>query len=83
MSIRSIAETGILLISTNELVIPSAKALIDTRRPLINTSVASAPKPRKLTAAEPLAVESWLLPRVEKVPLPATGILSRSCCKLS
>ena len=58
ISIRSIAATGILLISTKEFTIPSAKALLATRRPLISTSVASAPKPLRLIAAPPLAVES-------------------------
>ena len=31
--------------------------------------------------AAPFAVESWLLPRVEKAPLPLTGIFSSSCCR--
>ena len=73
------ADTGIELISTNELVILSAKALIATRRPLISTSVASGPMPRSDTAAAPFAVESWLLLRVEKVPAPVAGMRSSSC----
>ena len=73
------ADTGIELISTNELVILSAKALIATRRPFIRTSVASGPIPLRDTAAAPLAVESWLLLRVEKVPAPVAGIRSSNC----
>ena len=80
---RSIADTGMLLISTNEFEIPSAKALDPTRRPLISTKVASGPKPRKLIDAPPLAVESWLLPRVENAPEPFAGIRSSNCCRLS
>ena len=70
---RSIAATGIVLMSTKLVVMDSANELIATRRPLTSTSVASAPRPRRLTDAAPLAVESWLLPRVENVPLPTNG----------
>ena len=59
--------------STKLVVMLSANELIATRRPFTSTSVASAPSPRRLTAAAPLAVESWLLPRVENVPLPTNG----------
>ena len=68
--------------STKSDVMLSAKALIATRRPFTSTSVASAPRPRRLTEAAPLAVESWSLPRVENVPLPAKGCFSSSCCRL-
>jgi len=78
---RSIAATGIVLTSTKLVVMLSAKALIATRRPFTSTSVASAPSPRRLIAEAPLAVESWLLPRVENVPLPAKGCFSINCCR--
>ncbi len=68
--------------STNEFATPSAKEETATRRPLSKTSVESAPKPRKLIAAAPFAVVSWLLPWVEKVPTPAEGKRSKSCCRL-
>ena len=78
---RSIAATGIVLMSTKLVVMDSANELIATRRPLTSTSVASAPRPRRLIEAAPLAVESWLLPRVENVPFPTNGLF-RSCCRL-
>jgi hypothetical protein len=76
------AETGMVLMSTKLVVMLSANALIATRRPLTSTSVASAPRPRRLIEAAPFAVESWLLPRVEKVPFPVNGCFSISCCRL-
>ncbi len=81
-STRSIAATGIELMSTKLVVMFSANELIATRRPLTSTSVASAPRPRRLMEAAPFAVESWLLPRVENAPLPLAGIFSMSCCRL-
>jgi hypothetical protein len=83
ISTRSIAETGIALMSTKFVVMLSAKGLIATRRPLTSTRVASAPRPRRLIEAAPLAVESWLLPRVENAPLPFEGIFSMSCCRFA
>ena len=77
------ADTGIALISTNELVMLSANALMATRRPLISTKVASGPIPLRDTEAAPFAVESWLLLRVEKVPAPVAGMRSSNCCKFS
>jgi hypothetical protein len=63
---RSIAATGIELISTKFVVMFPANALIATRRPLTSTSVASAPSPLRLIEAALFAVESWLLPRVRR-----------------
>ena len=75
------AATGIELMSTKLVVMSWANELTATRRPFTRTSVASEPRPRRLTPAAPLAVESWLLPRVENVPAPTNGCFSSSCCR--
>ena len=59
--------------STNDVSMPLANGLTDTRRPLIKISVESAPKPRNETDEPPFAVSSLLFACVEKVPWPEIG----------
>ncbi len=60
---------------------PLANGLTDTRRPLTNINVESAPKPRKETLEPPLAVSSLLFACVEKVPWPEIGNLANKTIK--